>query len=716
MKDFSCTACRKKLDVKGGRDSMKLLKINIKKISSCCLSIILAVMLAVPYSFTSVKMYAEAARTLTVSQAVALGFSNSSSYRKTKSKIALQQVKYTQAVKSIQLKKKNMTTFRYSPLLSFKFPEKPLLSDEYEWTFKPIQIQSEIAKLNHELTDIKYSVKEEVSNQFVEVYTLQEKITFKTEEISELNKSLKTNQLRLYEGLAKQSDIDSIEKSIESAETALGNYERSFESAKEKLSDLINLDVMSGYTFSNPYLDQTISRDNLDSIIEYTLDNSQSYYEAKLTTKLALTSINTNYNLMKNQYGSDMSIISSYINSVKKGEKINTDAFKAAYDSFLDKIDSYWNGKFKILFIKIPKEWFKSDTDGIRYVEDDPYILYTDSLEYMEALSDQESLKKEITSNVKSGFDNVIVLKNSYDSLQRQTDTLKAEVEKEKVQNKLGELSMEEYQETEKSYKEVQIEALEALALYTQTLNSFDRLTCGAVTNLLKGASISLNASSSGVSNSDDDESGQITYDFVSKVEDSIFELTINVPEGYSPEVTDFELWVDNVQVGEKTSADGSLRHLSLSTDGADKVIIRLYNGDSFVADCEIDPYDYHGVLYIDGGGVASEDEKTQEEAAASRTVATYSYTVNKNTGIVTIKIKPEITENIAYFTIVSSEGTPLGSGELVSVNDSFKYLSVLAAYSLADVNVVFYDSDQNELYVGVFDEIGMSVEVNDYG
>jgi hypothetical protein len=670
-------------------------------------------MLTVSYPCT--PGYAASAKTLTVSQAVALGLNNSSTYRKTKSKIALQKVKYTQAVKSIQLKKKNMMTFRYSPLLSFKFPEKPLLSDEYEWTFKPIQIQSEIAKLNHELTDIKYSIKEEVSNQFVEVYTAQEEVAFQSEVLEELNKNLAQNKARLYIGLAKQSDIDSIEKSIESAQTALGNYERSFESAKEKLSDLINLDVRTGYTFSNPYLDQAISRDQLDSIISYTLENSQSYYEAKLTTQLALTSINTNYSLMQNQYGSDMSIISSYINAVKRGESINTDAFKAAYDQFLDKIDSYWKGKFRILFIKIPKEWFKSDTDGIRYVEDDPYILYTDSLEYMEAVSDQESLKKEITSNVKSGFDNVITLKNSYESLLRQTNTLKAEVEKEKVQNKLGQLSMEEYQETEESYKEVQLEMLEALALYTQTLNSFDRLTCGAITKLLSGTSISLNASSSGVSNSDSDEAGQITYDFVSKVEDSIFELSINVPEDYSPEVTDFELWVDNIQVGEKTSVESSLRHLTISTEDAEKVIIRLYNGESFVADCEIDPYDYHGVLYINGGGVTGEDEETQESVTTTRSVATFSYTVNKNTGIVTIKIKPEVTENIAYYTIVTQDGIPLGTGEPVSVNDSFKYLSVLTTTYLYDVQVIFYDTDKNELYTGVFDEVGMSIEVEDY-
>jgi hypothetical protein len=35
---------------------------------------------------------------------------------------------------------------------------------------------------------------------------------------------------------------------------------------------------------------------------------------------------------------------------------------------------------------------------------------------------------------------------------------------------------------------------------------------------------------------------------------------------------------------------------------------------------------------------------------------------------------------------------------------------------ALGTASVVFYDSDKNELYKGIFDEASMNIEVEDYG
>lgn len=641
---------------------------------------------------------------LTMDQAVSLAMNNSGEYRKTKSKITLQNVKYTQAVKSIQLKKKNMSTFRWSPLLNFKFPESPTLADESEWIFKPIQIQAEISKLEHQLTDIRYSVKETISNIYVQAYTAQEKIKYYQENVDNLQKSLAQNKARLYAGEAKQSDITLIEKTITSSQTALGNASRQYETAKKKITDLIDLDVTSGYEFTNPYLENTLSRDSLQDIVNYTLENSQTFYEAKMETRLALTSMNTNYNLMSSQYGGDMSIISSYISTVRSGGKLNTDAFKSDYDRFLTQIDSYWQGKKKILFIKIPKEWFKGSTDGVRYVEDDPYILYTDALEYAAAVTEETATKKEITSNVENSFDALVVVRNSYLSLKKQTEKLKAELDKDLVLNKIGEMSFEEYSEAETLYKESNMNTLDALDLYTQTLNSYDRLTCGAITKLMNGTSISLDSSSGGISNADLQNENQITYSITSKIEDSVFELSIHVPEGFQVEVTDYELWVDDTQIGSRVSNDQKIRHLTLALDSTQKVYIRLMNKDTVVADCIIDPQEYQGVLVIPGISAQSEEKTTKK-------VASYSYTTNKTTNMTELTVKPDMTEGIVYYKILGSNGSALRSEEPMSVNDTFTYLSFITA-SIGDLSIVFYDAEKNEKYTGKFQPVDMTIIV----
>lgn len=651
--------------------------------------------------------------TLTVEQVVSLAWFNSRDYRKNQSKIALSKVKYTQAVKSIQLKRKNMSTFRWSPLLNFKFPEKAALADEFEWVYKPVQIQGEISNLEHKLTDIKYAVKETVSNLYVDCYTTQEKIAFYKQLLEEQKGVLQANTAKLYVGEAKQSDIDSMQKALDSTQQKLLAAQRSFESCKEKLSYELDMDVRTGYSFSNPYQEAEISRQQLSNITQYTLDNSQTFYEAKMNTRLALMALDTNYNLMSSQYGGKMNIISGYVTQAKNGGRLDTASFKLAYDSFLNAIDSPWQGSRRILFIKIPKEWFKGSIDGIRYVEDDPYILYTNALEYSDALTEQNSTQKEIIQEVKDQFNNLVTVRNSYisiaDSVRKQEEIVNSCF----IQNNLGQMEYSEYSEAQELYNELQLEELDALALYTKTLNSFDRLTCGAISRLLEGKSISVNAVAAGDSYYTRQTADGARYSIASKVEDNLFELTISIPEDFDVEVTGYELWINDIQIGNRTDADKTLRHLMLDMDNADKVIIRLYNGDEFVCDCEIDPMEYSGELPVSSGYV---DESKKDDGAAAmteRSVGNFSYNVDRQTKLAEIRITPNINEKISYFQITDKRGKILGEGEMLPVSKGFTYFSFILD-DMDNLEVLLFDTDKQQLYTGHFNTKEMKVVVEE--
>ena len=648
------------------------------------------------------KIYAESVMPL--SQTQALGLAESDDYRKVKSKIALKEVKYKEAVKSIQLKKKNMSTFRWTPLLSFKFPEKAALADEYEFIYKPLQIQSEIRVLEHQLTDVKYEVREEISNLYTEIYTYQEKISNKTARLETMEENLKRNQAKVLTGQAKQSDVDKIESSITALQSSLAADMRAFESGKSELSDLTGIDLTTGYRFENPYKEATIERSSLDQLVQATLDRSQSYYEAKQTTKLALTSVDTNYSLMQNQYGSKMGYISSYVQQAKNGEKIKSDLFRNAYDQFLKAIDDPWQGTKRILFIKIPKEWFKGSIDGVRYVEDDPYILYTNVLEYQEALSDQKSLEKEITKSVEEAFENLVTAGNSYRSIQQQTQKAKEEMDRGKLKNQAGELEFEEYETLREAYEESQISELEALELYTTLLYSFDRLTCGAVTELLNGEEISLEQGSQGESFVADKT--KPSYYITTLAEDNLFELGIYLPEESDIQITHFELWVDNVQIGERTEIDAVIRHLELDLSQTDKTVIRLYNGDEFVADCEIDPDEYQGSLNLPDdttGKTDSVDKTDSAEPETKQLLGTYKYSRNKKTGLITFDIQPQEGLNIEKFRLLDAQGKAIYSDTPAEAGKGITYLAVLGN-DLENVRAELYDKDGNKLYTARLD------------
>ena len=265
-----------------------------------------------------VKQAEASGRIFTLGQANTLAMANSRSYQKVKNKISLQAVKYTAAVKSAWLKKKNMLTFRWTPLLSFKFPEQPDLLNSYEWEYKPLQIQTQIRTLTHELSDVKYEVKEQVSNQYVTAYILQEKTKFTADRLDSIRKSIARNEIKVKTGEAAQADLDKMLQSRKKLESDVSLLSRRFETAKEKLTDLVNLDITVGYRFQNPMVQAEIPRGILEELTQYTLKNDQGFYEAKSNAGLGLTSLQINERLMKKQYGNKMNMIQPYVNQANQ--------------------------------------------------------------------------------------------------------------------------------------------------------------------------------------------------------------------------------------------------------------------------------------------------------------------------------------------------------------------------------------------------------------
>ena len=103
----------------------------------------------------------------------------------------------------------------------------------------------------------------------------------------------------------------------------------------------------------------------------------------------------------------------------------------------------------------------------------------------------------------------------------------------------------------------------DSMKLYTTTLYSFDRMTCGAVSAMLSGTDLDMQTAVVGESYVTK-EGKDAMYFMKSIIQREMFDLSIFIPENFPVEITDFELWCDNIQVGERTKKDNALRHLLL--------------------------------------------------------------------------------------------------------------------------------------------------------
>lgn len=660
-----------------------------RRLRTCtALILVCSILLGGIYAFS--EQMPAAAKSLGLRMAEKLAYANSTQYAQLKRRLALTEIQYVQSVKSIRMKEKNQKTFRWSPLLNFKFPEKPTLADEFEYQYKPLELQSGIDSIRHSLDQCIHTVNENTALQFVSVYKLQVSIDYNEKRLESYRKTLAKNKVRLAAGLATKTDIATMEKKVNTLASTVAADMRSFESAKARLSEWIGMDVTTGYTFESPFTTVELDRTVLKQLIGYTLEHDDEFYKTRLETSNGLLEMNTNYRLMLNHFGSGtMSCIDSYIDQARRGEKIDADAFKSAFNEMLERADQPWVGKKKILFIKVPKIWFKGAVDGQRYVEDEPYVLYENALEYQGLMADQKTAQKELESNVTSAYEVYISTKNSYESLLAQNRAQEKELAAARVKNLMGEMEYEDYLSVQEEYEEMQMDTLEAEAAYSEAIYSLDRITCGAVRKYMSGEDISLNTTEGGESYVVEDESEGVYYYIHSLVSDNLFELGITVPDDYEIDITSYELWVDGTQVGERTEADKTLRHLALDLDHTTRVWIRLYNDNTFIDDCEIDPSEYSGLLTI---------RSYRVEQGEDTLVGSYTGKADAMLGVYDLTFTMEPDELATQFNVRTADGAWLIGEEKQPVGSSFRYLS-LTENSLADLVICFYDESGALLY-----------------
>lgn len=669
---------------------------NRKRILAGCVCLILIINMLWTGSETqaAIEPAIPTGKTITLEQAKALGLTHSSDYTSLKSKLALAEVQYSQSVKRLQLKQKDQATFRWTPLLNFKFPESPTLDEEAEYSYKPLELQANIDVIKHQIVDNEYAVYESVILQYVECYTLQEKLQFYQEQLQTLEDMKTKNEARLLTGQATQTDVDRITADVEKLQTQLLGDMRSYETAKEKLTDLIGLDVRSSYTFMNPYSSAELKREDLEDILAYACERDQGYYEAQVNTSNALLELNTNNRLMKDQYGTDMELINSFVQQVLNGEEVDQAAFRLKYDEFLKKIDQPWQGSFKILFIKIPKEWKKGEIDGVRYVEEEPYALYEAALNYQDLYKEEQAVRKDLEDQITDSFNNYISVKATYESLMKQVEAAGEQLKKDTAKNLMGQFSYEELADEQADYANLQMEELDALAEYTKVLASYDRLTCGAVSVYLTSADSDRDVMGDGASYVVEEEEDGIYYYIHSLASNNAFEFGLYVPENLDVDITDYELWVNGTQIGERTDVSRSIQHLALTMESVDTAFVRLYSGDRVVDDCTIDPSVYSGRLTVTTG--------YQIRSDADERIGTYTLQTGGAAGIATLELRTE-KEEIQTYDIWTADGICLAGREKLTIQTEFKYLGLIAS-DLSGLTVRFYDESGSQLYECRFD------------
>ena len=658
------------------------------------LGIFLSLCLLVPFaSSLTPASSVYAARMMRLSTAKMVAVARSEKIEALELQVATKQAAKESALRSIREKERNMSTFRWSPLLDFSFPTDPDEAEAFEFRYKPTQLQYDIDTLNHKITDQKLSEYQDVSLLYMDIVSAQVEVTFLKQRISNLETAILKNKARLAEGTVSQDTIDQQQAKVDGLYDSMASEETKLLRAEEKLSDKLGFSVTTGYSFEEAFTSTNIDRDNIEYLQAYAKERDETVFEARQAEELARLALMTNFELCRSQYGNNIGMITTYVQQALDGSPVNKRSFKKDYDAFLKKIDEPWQGKKKILFFSFPKEWWKGDIDGIRYVEDDPYVLYQTALDYESALKEYNNAVKELNGNISDGYDNYIETRRAYITAQRNLVTMQQKLIYDEALNALGQLSLDEYEAELEEYETARTELKDALVLYTSTLFEYDRTTCGGASAYFTEESLQTQAgygglgTNSGYGGIDNDLARMsavvkkgATYSIRPIVDSQEFMLYINVTDDFEYEVTHFELWADNRQIGERVAVGESIRHLRLTIQDVDSVFVRLYNGENFVDDCTIDPNVSYGPLNITVAHVIVDEELLDP-------IGSYTVEDDTNTDMIRIRFTFDVNAikrnyslgtEVAYYNISTERNLYLFSNDLVEADTPFTYMSFI--------------------------------------
>jgi hypothetical protein len=371
----------------------------------------------------------------------------------------------------------------------------------------------------------------------------------------------------------------------------------------------------------------------------------------------------------------------------------------------LTDVDSRWAGTKKILFFKFSKELFKGEIDGLRYIQDEPYALYTACMEYASARTDKTRAESDLVKQVNADYESLVTARNAANSLVGNVREAKESMNRLLTLNRIGKAEYTEVQGQIDEYQSLQLDALDSLTAYNELLISFDRLTCGAVSMYFKGKKFDTDSGGGAISYPTED--GQIWYYIYNDVSDLTFVFGLDVPDDFSPEVTEYELWYENVKLSGRVDVSKTFKHLTIDYGDTNMLTVRLFEDDEYVGECDID-------TSVPRAPLPLENEATASPSSEQQTIGSYSVETKIVGEVGVSMLIPEFEAGVGarYYRIRYGEDNVV-SEEFVPVGEGFNYLTLLVK-DLTNVDLFVYDRNKKEICKAKFNITNQTITTTD--
>lgn len=572
---------------------------------------ICALLLVIILCITFVCSAVAADRILTLEEIRTLAIENSTGIQDTKIDLVKKQIELRQAKEGIADTIKKESTIRFSLLFNVKFPEKHGMPKEIELLTKVPEIENDIDVLNEKKKNEALKSQTAAEQAYYDVLLTQHKEEAITEQLEQMQQSQNTMDKQVKLAKAKQSDLEYIQYNIASLQKEREKNIISQNEKQLKLAGLLGKENFLGYAVSEQIQQTDFDRQQLQQIIQYALQHDFELYQKRQNRILAEKETDVVMGIYKNVYSKYMTDVESYIKS-HKDTKIDYEQFIARYQNTLDNIDSPWYGSYviNIIFFKIyiPKEWFKGEYSGTRYMEDEKYQLFLTLVERDKAIEQEKQTQKQLEQSIQTAYTTLKTMQSSIQQIEQNLAQCEMRYNKDLEDNKKGLVSFTELESERQSLFQQQEALYEAKIDYAKSLSTFNSQTAGYV-NYFLGIT---------QTNQEEYEIGQsvmdtATWHIKNNITDYNFMFSVTVPEEY--DVDSYQLYYEGIAVGEKIPISETLTHLSVTYGNTTMLTVNFYKGNQLKYIAEIEGLYYDGTLNMKpASGIAQTQQKQAKQ------------------------------------------------------------------------------------------------------
>ncbi len=536
------------------------------------------------------------AKTLTLEGACNMAIDESYDIQMVNMNMAQKRIELKQALDGIQDTRKKESTIRFSLLLNIKFPEKHGMPKEIELLTKVPKIENEIKVLQKQVQHEKLAAQTKAEQAYYDVLDKAHGMSVTAMRIAEYKSLLKQVEAQYRMGNGKKTDVEYVENQLRAYENAQQKNITADNTAKRKLSRIINRDVELGYTFQEAFVRLNVNRNELDGLIDFAMKNDFELMRVIEKRKTAEKALDTIMGIYKNRYGSLVQSIENYIQS-HEGKNINYDDFVLQYNQVLVNIDSKWDGSYSIPLIffvlKIPKEWFKGEYDGTRYMEDQKYAIFVSLVERDKARKEEKEAIAALEEKIRDGYGTLKSLEISISAAEESLSVAKTNLQHMLRDNKLGLLDFVTVESAKADVYEKE-QALYAMNVeYVKQVSAFNLLTAGYVNHQLNRFTPPAEESFEGAKSQLEGASWYVKNNLT----DFNFTFGVNIPQDYQLQY--YQLFYNGMPVGGKVDVQEELVHAAITYEDTQALEVRFFQGQSHVYSAQIVGDGFSGPLNL---------------------------------------------------------------------------------------------------------------------